>query len=275
MHFAGKQHLDDQLLQFVCTACTTAWQRITQKWNHRGNPEFASISLNFIKGRLLVEATSNLKKPTVLDNTTPMDIVSAKRGIIEHIEIYSGYAVCKVGQLVEPGTLLVSHQYTDPLTNTSVSEYAHAKIQAKTVTIYCCEQPYEFAEQVPTGESVSYSALCVGKKELPLYRAQTLPSTYEKTEILRPLAPMGWCLPAALKTETIVTTTQKKIILSAKAAETRARYRCYQQINADYAAATIETVEEKSVTNEDALVYTIIVTAVEQIEKLQQPLEIN
>lgn len=235
------------------------------------NPEFSSLSFQFIKGRLLVEAILRDAKPDIIDNHTPMDIVADREGVLEVVEVYTGYAVRSVGQSVAPGDVIVSHTYTDERTGATVSGYARARIVARTLTTYRCEQPYRFEAQYPTGEEKSYLTLHLGKNAIPLYREQQLPANYETQRRIAAAAPMGWSLPAALEWQDVTGFTTKQIELTPEQAETRARYLCMAQIAANLADGEIVQASDKVEHSDTGVVYSITVEAKEEIGKTVVP----
>lgn len=235
------------------------------------NPEFSSLSFHFIKGRLMVEAIMRDAKPDIVDNHTPMDIVASREGVLEVVEVYSGYAVRSVGQSVMPGDVIVSHTYTDQLSGATVTGYARARIVARTLTTYRCEQPYIFEAKYPTGEEESYLTLHLGEKTVPLYREQELPANYQTSRRVAAAAPMGWSFPAALEWQDVTGVTTKQIQLTPEQAEARAKYLCQAQIAATLANGDIIKADEKVEHSDTGVVYSITVEAREEIGKTVVP----
>lgn len=235
------------------------------------NPEFSSLSFHFIKGRLLVEAIMRDAKPDIVDNHTPMDIIASREGVLEVVEVYSGYAVRSVGQSVAPGDVIVSHTYTDPRSGAKVTGYARARIIARTTTTYRCEQPYRFEAQYPTGEEESYLTLHLGQKAVPLYHQQELPPTYQTQRRIAALAPMGWSFPAAIEWQDVTGVTTQQIELTPEQAETRARYFCQTQIAARLAEGEILQASDKVEHTDNSVIYSVTVEALEEIGKTVVP----
>ncbi|MCI6639659.1 MAG: sporulation protein YqfD [Pygmaiobacter massiliensis] len=229
----------------------------------------ASLSFQFVKGRLLVEAIAIEHKPSIRDNTTPMDIVASKEGILEQLQVYSGYAVRSVGQSVAAGDVIVSHSYTDPTTGVTTTGQAHAQVLARTETVFSCQQPFSFVQTVPTGQlSVQYF-LCMGQAKLPLFiNGNTTQADY--TELL-PLVPFGWNLPFYLERHTTTQTKETQITLTREEAQARAELACAEQIARQMEGAEILSRQTQTTWQDDAVTCMVTVQAIEEIGLQTEP----
>lgn len=79
-----------------------------------GDEAFGWVSLNFEKGRLVVEASSALQKPAIESND-PVDLVAAADGILLEVNAQEGFAVKSVGQTVAAGDVLGERLQARPI----------------------------------------------------------------------------------------------------------------------------------------------------------------
>lgn len=237
------------------------------------DPSLASLSFQFVRGRLVVQAAQAEEKPAITDNTTPMDIVAGKDGVLESVQVYSGFAVRAVGQSVHEGELLVSHSYTDAVTGNTTTGYAHADVMARTETVFTCQQPLTQTVQVPTGRVYSEVTFCTGGLQLPLFRETPLPAAYTETTTLLSAQPFGWALPCFFRVHTVTELTLTDVTYTEQAALDRAKLACDQQIAQQFAKTQILSRQVQTDAAEGVVRYTVTVSAIEQIGRTVTPVE--
>lgn len=235
------------------------------------NPQFSSLSFQFVKGRLIVEAIETEQKPEILDNLTPADIVADKDGILVSMEVYTGYAVRRVGQAVQRGDLLVSHTYTDAQTQQTVTGHARAKIVAQTETVFCCEQSFSTQLALPTGSVYTEVTLRSGNWRLPLFAARNTPTLCSEKTTVTALAPMDWALPFSLEKHTVTELSQQTVVLTPEQAARRARLACDEKISTQLGNAKILSRQYEEHTTEQSAVCTVTVAAEETIGTTTTP----
>lgn len=227
---------------------------------------FSSLSFQFVRGRLLVEAVLAEEKPSIRDNTTPMDVVAKKNGILRQLQVYSGFAVRKVGQSVAEGDILVTHSYTDPRTGNVTTGQAHAQVLAETETVFCAAQPLSFTETVLTGAAAERYSIGMGVHLLPLYFKEVPPfSSSEKQTALLPVTVWGFALPVYLVRECYRETAPKTVTLTEEQAKLRAKAACDAQIRRQLADASILWREERFSAENGEVILQVRVGAVEEI----------
>lgn len=184
--------------------------------------DLADVSLNFVRGRLVVEVSTRTQQP---DPQRPAagSIIAEKAGIIEQIEVKHGFAVVTVGQRVEEGELLVTGTYADEKTGSLLITPAQGTIIARTETTYEITQPLQFTAQVPTGETKKRISLLISGREIPLFGGDGREGEIVQTAC-EPISIFGFALPAMLKISTAFPTQEMEISLSAEEAESRARF---------------------------------------------------
>lgn len=233
--------------------------------------EYASLSFNFVKGRLIVEATKAEPKPAITDNATPVDIVADKDGVLYSLEVYSGYAVRSVGQSVHEGDVIISHSYTDERTGATVTGHSRAKIIAQTQTVFTYEQPLTIQKQLPTGEVQTLYTLCCGDKQLPISFREALSQPSQITTQTSAVAPLGWALPFSVKKETQVAMADTAVTLTEEQAQQRAKLVCDEMIDAALGQAEILSREYEEIKTEESIICRATVVALEEIGKTTEP----
>ena len=173
-------------------------------------PELQWVGVNTV-GCVAVISVKE-REPTVKPvDKTPCSIVAARDCVIRKITVIQGTPLCKVGDGVKAGQVLVSG-YKDYGIAQQLS-YAEAEIYGETEHKISVVAPdsAQFRGAV-TGEETKYS-LVFGKKQINLYKDSGIsPAScvkmYKRTYLT---LPGGFVLPVALVTQTIVYyTTESK-----------------------------------------------------------------
>lgn len=147
---------------------------------------------------------------SVRERTIPVDerspggvssIVAAADGVISEMTVTKGNPLCKVGQAVKAGQVLVSG-YTDCGICVR-AEQAQAEIFAETNRIVTAVTPSEYVEKGGVIRSEKKISLIIGKKQINFCKGSgisdsTCDKMYSETYML---LPGGFQLPAALVTE--------------------------------------------------------------------------
>ena len=231
---------------------------------------FSSLSLNFVKGRLIVDATTIIEKPEISNNIGVADIVAKKDGIISSVEVISGFSVCGAGQYVTKGDILISGSYIDEYTGYETTNYSDAKVMAQTQTIYQYKQPMTVTENIATGEIKNYRSICVGDKKIPLYRPRELAGSYTQTVSEKPVKVFSLPLPLSLETIEISHVEKKTVNYSDDMATEKARLSCETQMREDMKGGNIISYEGTSEIKNDEAIYTLKVLATEDIGEILQ-----
>lgn len=105
--------------------------------------------------------------PTVNDRKTPRNVVASRAGVLTRVSVLEGNALCKVGDVVGEGELLVS-AYTDFGYKISVSG-ALAEIYAETSRRSCAVIPDKTLKKVPNGEKRTQVSLVIGQKRVNIF----------------------------------------------------------------------------------------------------------
>ena len=105
----------------------------------------AWVSINRKGTVAYVEVREAVKTPEAED-THPRDMVAARDGVIEYVELEAGNVRVKAGQTVHRGQVLVSGIYDSQQTGIRV-EAARARVFARTTRVFSVEIPLSYEEK--------------------------------------------------------------------------------------------------------------------------------
>lgn len=161
-------------------------------------PQLAWIAVNLSYGKATVEVTDKQTKPGTQTGDPGCMIVASRDAQIRRVDLVSGVAQVRPGDVVRAGQPLVLPQ--PQALPGSWARAANARILAYTTYgqsftvggVYVCD--------VPTGERESRRALLLLGGCLPLGRAGSSFGRFETQSYTRPLVLFGVELPAAVRT---------------------------------------------------------------------------
>lgn len=124
------------------------------------------VTLRHTGGRLIIDLTEEREPPEMVHDRMPCNVVADVSAQITGIDVRGGHAVCKAGDTVRPGDVLITGVQQDQL---GLTHYYHA--DGIVTGIY----PDEFTEEQPfvaelpvRGRSVSETVLSVFGRRIPL-----------------------------------------------------------------------------------------------------------
>lgn len=100
------------------------------------------------------------------EDTRVTNVVAARAGIIQEMNVLNGFRACRVGEAVTEGQLLVSGLATWPMGTQAV--HAEAEIYALTRRQIEVKTPLEVMRKRYTGEEVTRYSLIAGRKRINL-----------------------------------------------------------------------------------------------------------
>ncbi len=165
-------------------------------------PELQWCAVNRTGGRVTVLVHERPEKGEVEDETSVTNVVATRDGVVTEMVVLEGFAVCKIGQNVSAGELLVSGYQEWTLhvqaTHALAEIYALTKRDAEVVL------PTESLKKVYTGRSWTYRTILLGRKRIKLSgNSRILDSNCDKIIDVKPLTlPGGYSFPVKLVTET-------------------------------------------------------------------------
>lgn len=229
--------------------------RLAEKQLMDGDEAFGWVSLNFEKGRLVVEASPALQKPAIESND-PVDLVAAADGILLEVNAQEGFAVKSVGQTVAAGDVLVSAYKPDPYEQ-PVESHAKGLVVAAVKKTYQCVQPSTYEVQALTGRVASSCRLRLFGHTLEL--GAQLPEGEEVRTVHRPLTVLGFALPATIEERYVPQREACQFHLSPDGARQYARFACLAQLYAEFPDAEIIAESRQESWDGGTLTYTMTV----------------
>ena len=125
---------------------------------------FAALSLNYGKGKLVVEASPVTQAPALLVGQS-RDICAAADGVIRSAQVYSGVCMVQAGQSVKKGEVLVRASWQDQQ-GAQVPVACRARIMAYVEKSAATACPLTQQTSVVTRTETDSLALCFGAKKL-------------------------------------------------------------------------------------------------------------
>lgn len=229
--------------------------RLAEKQLMDGDEAFGWVSLNFEKGRLVVEASPALQKPAIESND-PVDLVAAADGILLEVNVQEGFAVKSVGQTVAAGDVLVSAYKPDPYEQ-PVESHAKGLVVAAVKKTYQCVQPSTYEVQALTGRVASSCRLRLFGHTLEL--GAQLPEGGEVRTVHRPLTVLGFALPATIEERYVPQREARQFHLTPDGARQYARFACLAQLYAEFPDAEIIAESRQESWDGGTLTYTMTV----------------
>lgn len=229
--------------------------RLAEKQLMDGDEAFGWVSLNFEKGRLVVEASPALQKPAIESND-PVDLVAAADGILLEVNVQEGFAVKSVGQTVAAGDVLVSAYKPDPYEQ-PVESHAKGLVVAAVKKTYRCVQPSTYEVQALTGDVQSSYRLRLFGHTFEL--GAQLPEGGEVRTVHRPLTVLGFALPATIEERYVPQREARQFHLTPDGARQYARFACLAQLYAEFPDAEIIAESRQESWDGGTLTYTMTV----------------
>lgn len=237
------------------TVLTQEKLRLAEKQLMDGDEAVGWVSLNFEKGRLVVEASPALQKPAIESND-PVDLVAAADGILLEVNAQEGFAVKSVGQTVAAGDVLVSAHKPDPYEQ-PVESHAKGLVVAAVKKTYQCVQPSTYEVQALTGRVASSCRLRLFGHTLEL--GAQLPEGGEMRTVHRPLTVLGFALPATIEERYVPQREARQFHLTPDGARQYARFACLAQLYAEFPDAEIIAESRQESWDGGTLTYTMTV----------------
>lgn len=183
-------------------------------------PELQWAGVNFSGGVAVISVRERVEGEPVRQRDTITDVVASRDGIVVSMSVLGGQSLCKVGQAVRAGELLVTgvveHEYRIQYTHADAEIYALTQHEIQAVF------PTQWQQKVYTGRQWQCVSLVVGRKRIKIWGNSGIPQgTCDKmTETKTLTLPGDYALPVRLVTETYREYTTETVELPAEAAET-------------------------------------------------------
>jgi len=137
--------------------------------------DIAWVGLDITGTRAVIRLVETIKRPEIIDVTTPMDIVAAKDGIITYMATSLGTPMFRPGDVVRAGDVLVSGRLEIGVEGEAITyEYIRATsvVWARLSYQISFEVPLVFYEKTFTGRTRSIYSIMIGEREITLPHRQ-------------------------------------------------------------------------------------------------------
>lgn len=164
-------------------------------------PELQWAGINTEGCRAVISVRERTKPEQKEDQSGICSIVAARDGVIQQLTVTNGNPICKVGQAVKAGQVLVSG-YTDCGICIRAT-HAEAEVYAQTQRILTAVTPSEYVSRYEITASEKKYSLIIGKKRINFYKGSGISgSSCVKMYSEKYLTlPGGYRLPVALAKE--------------------------------------------------------------------------
>ncbi|MBQ5749113.1 MAG: sporulation protein YqfD, partial [Oscillospiraceae bacterium] len=130
-------------------------------------PELQWITVRQNGGCAEVVVRERPEREAIADRKTPKNVLASHAGILTQVHVLDGGSLCKVGDVVQEGQMLVS-AYTDLGFKTQVSS-ALAEIYAKTWRRSQTVFPQTMTQKIPNGKQTKAVCVVFGQKRLNIF----------------------------------------------------------------------------------------------------------
>lgn len=230
-------------------------------------PELSWIAVNVSGYQAHVQVRERVKKPEIVDNKTPANVVAEKDGYIIRIEATGGDRQVMEGDTVEKGQLLISG-VSDTDTFGAQLLAGMGKVYARTWYTLQTRIPLTVIEKVDTGEEKHRYALVVGTNRIKFYGNGSIDTqNYDKiSRKIQWTLPGGFALPIRWVEETYRFYETREVTRTPEEAEREGdeilqAYLASQMGEEGSVSSTICSSREK----DGALIVTLSAECVEQI----------
>ena len=234
------------------------------------NEEYSWLTLNFYRGRLVVEA-SQLRPAPELPQGQSCDLVSVADGVVLEVNIQSGQPLCSPGQTVAKGQQLAAGRYQDR--DGRLFKVQSAGEVMAQVTFRCqAQQPMETTVALPQSGGRSGRRLLVLGQTIPLGPQPQAGPEEQASVSSRPLTILGFALPATLEETWVTGSVQQTVTFTEEQALELAKLACREQLLQQLPGAGIQSEKVYSRLEQGKLQVEMELVAVAQIAQ-QQPCE--
>lgn len=266
--FTPAQEADVRAKLFEAGVCEGAFQENSRLIRAASeiftkSEEYGWVTLNFVKGRLVVEKTDREKPPEFME-TDITNVVAANDGIVRRIDLVNGYPEVVPGQYVARGRVLISgmrlNSYDRPL-------YSHAEgaVWAEVRNTYVCTQPLRGQTMLPTSECRSYYKLYLPWGEMALYGDMDVPQSATRRVTRRPAAPLGFHLPATIEETQVRLSRETAWEMTPEQAAAAARSHILDTIRMQFSTYELLSETPDVQINEDSVTLSLQVTLLADI----------
>jgi len=192
VEITGNEHLETQVIEEYLAEFGVSARRMIRNIDEHvvrdqmmtAIPELAWIGINIQGSKIFVDVQERNIIPERIPETVPCNIVATRGGVVELMNIRSGFSIVNVGDAVSEGDLLVSGVFDSDVAGV---RYVHSfgEVFARTWYEQTLEFPLNFEERVDTGRERNKRAIRFGNLQINLYISRRIPyNVYERTRTL-------------------------------------------------------------------------------------------
>lgn len=183
------------------------------------------------------------ESPTVLDRKTPRNVIAARGGLVTRVDVMDGNGLCKPGDVVEEGQMLVS-AYRDLQFKTQVSS-ALAEVYARTWRRKTAVLPDSQLVKTPTGEEKRAVSVIFGQKRVNIFGNSGIstPSCDKMTTSYTLTLPGEYQFPLTLEVTSLRPYTLRQEPVDPDQAKTALEQRLLDQVQRDMIAGQVLAAE--------------------------------
>lgn len=226
--------------------------------------EFSWASLNFLDGRLVVEAAAAKPIPNIATGKT--DGVFAKAaGTVVRTNLVSGTMLAAPGQAVETGQLLIGTTRTER-DGTPIFEPAAGSVFAQLEWEHLQEEPLRLPAKQLTGRRFSKRVISINSQHMSLPAWKQF---FEETALVttRHIQPdiLGLCLPFSIEETTFSEQTEQEILRTEEQVLALAKLHSLQALFSAYPDAEFVAQKEDVSVENNTLHYRVVYTIIANI----------
>lgn len=226
--------------------------------------EFSWASLNFLDGRLVVEAAAAKPVPDIAAGKA--DGVFAKAaGTVVRTNLVSGTILAAPGQAVEAGQLLIGTTRTER-DGTPIFEPAAGEVFAQFDWEHLQEEPLRITANLLTGKHFSKQVISINGRHIsiPTWKLFSEETVIVTTRHLQPDI-LGLCLPFSIEETAFSEQTEQEILRTEEQVLALAKLHSLQALFSAYPDAEFVAQKEDVSVENDILYYRVVYTIVANI----------
>ncbi len=228
--------------------------------------DYSWISLNFARGRLVVEK-NDWESPPSLARREVTDLVAISDGIVRYMDVRGGYYLVQANQSVREGQRLVTGANDENGEGRVAYMRSEGEVYAEVEKTYEYTQPLSFEAQLYASGARTYKSLLIFGRRIPLYAKGRREAGDERTVTKEPARLFGFSLPATIETVTVRPRQTRTVTLTQQAAADTARMRILERVRRDFGPFRLLAQEESIEQTDGELTLTLRLTFLANIAK--------
>ncbi len=229
------------------------------------------LTVNIKGTKAEIKVRERIKKPEIIDEKIPTEIIAEKNGVVTEINVFQGAPLIVVGQTVAKGDVLVSSEMPSIKSGTR-RVHAMGEIYARTWYDFSCEMPLKYDSKVYTGKKAKKFSIIMFGKRINLYFSTGFSNTFcdKIIKCERVILPGGYALPITVNTETYVQYEAESCVMDVKEAEDILKKRLSESLDKIIGEGEKVSVGFETKVSGDIIMVTLHAECIEQIGNLRE-----